>query len=122
MRELQRLAAATGKEASKETRKALAEVAEPTRVDAERYAESGIRRIGPRWSRMRVGVTRRSVYVAPRQRGVKARGPDPRRRPRFADLMEERAMTPALEKNRDNFSRRVEDAFERIARNWNRKG
>lgn len=120
--DFQRVAAAAGGAAPKITRDALREVAEPIRADAEQLAQTGIRRIGPRWSRMRVGVTRRLVYVAPRQRGVKGRGADPRRRPKFADLLDRRAMTPALERNEDNIERRVEQAFDALARRWNSSG
>lgn len=121
LRQFQALCAAAGKEASKQTRDALRGVAEPVRADAEALATSRIRRIGPRWGRMRVGVTRSSVYVAPRQKGVRSRGADPRRRPRFATLMEERAMDPALKQNESRIERSVEEAFDDLARRWNRR-
>lgn len=120
LRELKLIAAATGKEANKELNVELRKVAEPIRADAEGLAASGIRRIGPKWSKMRVGVTTKLVYVAPRQRGVKGGGLDSRRRPKFADLMEERAMGPALEHNREMIEGRVDDLFGRIATDWNR--
>lgn len=120
LRELQVLFAAAGKEAQGDMRRALSEVAEPIRADAESLAVSSIPRIGVPWSRMRTGVTRKAVYVAPRQRG--ARGANPRRRPRFADLLDARAMTPALERNKANIEGRVEDAFSALADRWNRHG
>lgn len=120
LRELEALIAAEGPKAKRELNKELRLVAEPIRADAESFAASGIPRIGPTWSKMRVGVTRTLVYVAPRQRGVKGRGPNPRRRPRFADLMLERAMDPALKKNESLIVDRVEALFERLGNDWNR--
>jgi hypothetical protein len=70
---------------------------------------------------MRVGVTQRLVYVAPRERGVKSRGPDPRGRPKFATLMEARAMDPALERNEPMIERQVEALFDDLAADWNRR-
>lgn len=121
LRELEILLATEGPKAKRELNKRLRLVAEPIRADAESLAATTITRIGPKWSRMRVGVTRTLVYVAPRERGVKGRGPDPRRRPKFADLMEQRAMDPALERNKAQIVRRVEDLFDGLAADWNRR-
>lgn len=121
LRELELAFAAAGKKANRELRAELRKVAEPIRSDAESLARSAIPRIGPKWSRMRVvGVTRTLVYVAPRERGVKGRGADPRRRPKFADLLLERSMDPALEKNKDKVEGAVGDLFARLANDWNR--
>ncbi len=122
LRDLERSFGAVGRKAKRELNLELRKVAEPIRADAEHLAASSIRRIGPKWSRMRVGVTSKLVYVAPRQKGVRTRGADPRRRPKFADLMEERAMDPALERNRSNIEHAVEGVFDRIAGDWNRSG
>jgi len=119
--ELRRLSAAAGREAKKRTDDALRQVAEPIRADAEALAVSSIPRVGVAWSRMRVGVTNRAVYVAPRKRGARGRD-NPRRRPRFADLLEQRAMTPALDRNRDQIESRVEAALQTVADGWNRTG
>lgn len=119
--ELERLMAAAGPEAKRALNAELRSVAEPIRSDVERLAVAGIPRIGPKWSRMRIGVTRKAVYVAPRQRGVKGRGDDPRRRPKFADLLLERAMDPALKRNEPLIQRRVDELFHRIANEWNRR-
>lgn len=119
-RELKRLATAAGKTASRELNAELREVAEPIRADAEGFAAAGIRRIGPNWSRMRVGVTTRVVYVAPRERGIKTRGVDGRRRPKFATLLEQRAMTPALRRNEPLIAARVNTLFDHLADRWNR--
>ncbi len=120
LRQLQGLLRHTADRADKGLRLELRQLAEPIRSDAESLAVSGIRKVGPRWGKMRVGVTQSLVYVAPKQRGIKTRGYDGRRRPRFADLMESRAMTPALDRNRDDIARGVDDLFTRIARDWNR--
>lgn len=119
LRELNRVIAATSKEAKRELNKELRLVAEPIRADAQALAASRIPRIGPKWSAMRVGVTQRAVYVAPRQKGVRARGLDLRRRPKFATLMEERAMAPALRHNEPLIVERVDVLFRNISRDWN---
>ena len=98
LRELQAAFKAAGKETAKELREELRKVAEPTRADAERLAASEISHIGPKWSRMRVGVTRRLVYVAPKQRGVKTRD-SPKSRPNLGGLLAEKALEPALLRN-----------------------
>lgn len=120
LRELQRLMALTPKKAQLELKAELRKLAEPVRADAESLAASGIRRIGTKWSKMRVGVTRTLVYVAPRQRGVRTRGSDPRRRPKFADLMLERSFDPALERNKALIESDVEALFDRLGNEWNR--
>jgi hypothetical protein len=116
-RELIRAFTLAGKETSREIRSELRGVAEPIRADAEQLAAETIPRIGPKWSRMRVGVTTRLVYVAPRQRGVR-NFDDPRARPKFADLVMGRAMEPALERNRVRAEAAVEEALARIGRDW----
>lgn len=121
LRELELAFAQAGKRANRELRAELRKIAEPIRADAENLAASAITRIGPNWSKMRVGVTRTLVYVAPKERGVKTKGPDPRRRPKFADLMLERAMDPALEKNKGRIEHDVADLFQRLANDWNRR-
>lgn len=116
-RELLRAFNAAGKDARKEIRDELRGVAEPIRADAEQLAEETIPRIGPRWSRMRIGVTTKLVYVAPMERGVR-HFDDPRARPKFADLLMGRAMEPALERNRDRAAQAVEAALDHLERGW----
>lgn len=70
----------------------LAAAAEPVRSTAEQLAGSNIRNIGDQWSQMRVGVTSKVVYVAPKRR--RRRGSP---RPNLAGLLMDRAMQPALE-------------------------
>jgi hypothetical protein len=95
-------------------RAGLRDVAEPVRRTAEALSQARITRIGRKWWKMRVGVTRTLVYVAPRQRGITGRGPDPRRRPRFADLLLERAMEPALEQNEAKVERAVDRLLDHV--------
>lgn len=49
-------------------RRELREVGEPVRLLAEQMAAGNISNIGATWSRMKLGVTSRVVYVAPRAR------------------------------------------------------
>jgi hypothetical protein len=116
---LRRRLAAASPAAKKALDETLRDLAEPVRADAEHLAVSGIPRIGLRWSRMRVGVTNKLVYVAPRQRGTRTRS-SPRSRPRFATLLEQRAMTPALEQNQARIEQGAENLFESLADRWNR--
>src|SRR4051812_43239552 len=96
LRELNRAFAAADKETQVVLKKAEAAVAEPVRVEAEQLAVqtiSGLRRTRgvPVWSLMRIGVTRTSVYVAPKKR----RGRPNLRRPNLAPLLMGQAMEPA---------------------------
>lgn len=120
LREFHVLCEASGPIAKRELDETLRDVAEPVRASAESLAVSGIVRVGIPWSRMRVGVTRRAVYVAPQKRGSRRR--TARSRPNFARLMEQRAMTPALEQNKPLIEQRVNAAFEQLAARWNALG
>lgn len=121
MRELSAAFAKFGKEANGQLREEFAKVAEPIRRDAEQNAQAEIRRIGSKWSAMRVGVTRRVVYVAPKARGV-GRGVGGRRRPNLAPLLMERAMRPALERNRFEVAEAADRALGRLGHEWGRGG
>jgi len=111
MRELVRTFDRLPREYRAEVRSELAESAEGVAERAEELALAGIRNIGEPWSRMRVGVTARSVYVAPRQRSRRTR-----RRPNFARLLLERAMEPALRERAHEVRRRLEEALDRLGR------
>lgn len=104
----------------RELRTELRKVAEPVASDAERLALAGITHIGIPWSRMRVGVTRRSVYVAPKQRGVKTRGRGRLRRPNLAPLLLERAMGPAVQNNEGLIVGRAQHVLDVVGRDWER--
>lgn len=120
LRELQRAFARTEKAAQKQTRATFVEVAEPVRRDAEGYARSRVARIGTRWPQMRVGVTTKSVYVAPKQRGRASRRNAALRRPNLAALLMTRSMEPALEENAPLIYDRVDRALDQLATQFDR--
>jgi hypothetical protein len=76
---LQKHFAVIDKELSGDLRDGFRKAAEPVRRDAEVLTQQAIGVGRVRWDQMRVGVTRTSVYVAPKQRG---RGTPPNRRRR----------------------------------------
>ena len=115
LREMSLAFSKADKDLKKNLRSTLREVAEPVREEAASRASHEIRNIGPRWSQMRVGVTSKVVYVAPRQR---SRGGS--RRPNLASLLMERAMEPALEANAGQIEDACEDMLDKIARDWGR--
>lgn len=115
LRELSRAFALADKEERKRFRATLREIAEPVRADAESLAISRIPNVGVPWSRMRVGVTRTSVYVAPRQRGSRRR-----KRPNLAGLLMDRAMSPALDAHQGEIAGAVDDMLGDVARLWER--
>lgn len=117
LRELNRAFALASRELVTEMNDTLRKVAEPVRSDAEALSTAAIPRIGMQWSRMRVGVTRTSVYVAPRKRGSRdAR----RKRPNLAGLLLDRAMLPALNRNEHRVTVGVEQLLHKIGRDWER--
>jgi hypothetical protein len=122
LRELQAAFAHADKETNRLLRAGLREVAEPVRAEAEQLAVERIPRVGPRWSRMRTGVTRKVVYVAPRERGLRTRGDDPRRRPRFGTLLMDRAMEPALERHAPEIEAAVEHLLDEVSADFNHGG
>lgn len=102
---LARAFASVSKETGRTLRRELRDLAEPIAASATQFASADISGIARQktehWEEMRVGVARgfSLVYVAPRHRGIKGRGDDPRRRPKFADTLRDKAMTPAVEAN-----------------------
>lgn len=124
-RELSRAFSKADAQLSRDLRSSLKAAAEPVRSDAELLARARIRRIrtaGTRldWARMRVGVTSTVTYVAPRERGVKARGRSRLRRPKFAGLLLSRSMEPALERNAPRVAAEVEHLLDVIGSDWER--
>jgi hypothetical protein len=93
------------------------EVAQPVARDASAMARGRIRNIGPVWSQTRIGLTRRSVYVATKPRGLRA---GPAKRPNLAPLLMGRALRPALERNRGQIRRDFEQVLATAARRFNR--
>lgn len=120
LRDLERAFKLAGPAANSELRKALAEVGEPIAHDAETLARTSIRNIGEPWSRMRVGVTQKVVYVAPRERGKKSRVNPRLRRRNLFDLMMGRSMEPALARNFPFIEKRVDHALATVGREWER--
>jgi hypothetical protein len=111
LKELDRAFKAMDKELQKELRAELKQAAEPVRDLAEQKATAGIRNIGPQWGQMKLGVTARSVYVAPKAR---RHGGSPR--PNVGLLLMEKAMFPALDENEEKVERGVEELIDRLAR------
>lgn len=75
----------------------LAAAAEPVRARATDLAGSEIRNIGDQWSQMRIGVTTKVVYVAPKQRRKRGHSGARYGRPNLGTLLMNRAMQPALD-------------------------
>lgn len=117
LRELNRAFRLADRELATELRGRLKDAAEPVRADAERLAAASIPRIGLPWSRMRVGVTTNNVYVAPKHRGTRD---ERRRRRNLAGLLLERSMLPALDQNKDDVVRAVDNLLVEIGRDWER--
>jgi hypothetical protein len=105
-------------------RRTFREAAEPVKKSAEELALSEVHRMpySPKWAKMRIGVTRREVYVAPRQRGIKGRGDDPRRRPNLAVIMGPRVFQAALDRHRAQIVHMVEHTLDVICENFNAGG
>lgn len=105
---------------SKDMNDALRSAGEPVRQDAEALAVSQISRMTIPWSRMRLGIKRDYVYVAPVERGVKSRTQTGRRRPKFKTKLLDEAMAPALERNTDKVAQEMQDAVKDMGRLWAR--
>jgi hypothetical protein len=100
-------------------RKEIRQAAEPVRATAETLAVERIPSIGVAWSRMRVGVTQTTVYVAPRKRGLKA---GRRKRPNLAPLMQARVMEPALYYHQEEVYRHIDSLIDRECARFNSGG
>ena len=100
------------KELSQEMRDELKKAGEPVGETAEMYALGRIRNMprSPEWAEMRVGVTAKSVYVAPSQRGGGRR-----KNKKYAPLMLRKSMEPALEKNEAKVVKALDDMLDRMA-------
>jgi hypothetical protein len=114
LRELARAFALADKSLQREFSKGLREAADPIRVEAQALASSQISNIGLPWSRMRIGVTRSSVYVAPVERGTRTR----RKRPNLANRLLGEALLPALDHNIEETIERVDDVLHTVGRVW----
>lgn len=114
LRELQRAFALADKATRSKLRVSLRHVAEPVRAAAESLAVQAIPRGKIPWSSMRVGVTRSSVYVAPKQR---RRVGTPR--PNFAAILME-PMQAALDANQEGIADDFDDVLTDVANLWER--
>ena len=124
LHELQAALAKADKQVRLGIRGGLRQVAEPVQKGAEQLALSSISGMSksPRWSRMRIGITRDLVYVAPRQRGTGGRGHQAARRPNLARLLMDRAMQPALEQHAGEIEHRFDEFLDRVADDFNHGG
>jgi hypothetical protein len=117
LRELNRAFARADKTVRLEKNKKLRRAAEPVRADAEALAVDRISRIGPEWSRMRVGVTTKVVYVAPKPKGTRNQS---RRRPKLAGRLMDESMVPALNRNRPAVMEALDEVLDEMERDWAR--
>lgn len=104
---------------------ALQEAAAPVRADAQYLAGTEISHMTTvNWTRMRIGIDRRDhvVYIAPVERGVKVRGRERFRRPKFAATLRDKAMEPALDRNRAKAVARLNQMLGEIKRVWEKNG
>jgi hypothetical protein len=132
LRELQQAFALAEREARLFVRAELRHVAEPIRAEAEQLALTSISGMGrnrksAKWGKMRVGVTRTLIYVAPRQRGrLTKQNPDRWGRGYykgdFGGRLMRVAMEPALEHHAPDVEARMEHALDRMADHFNRGG
>lgn len=122
MSSLLRAFAAADKALERDLKDALEEAAAPVSRDARSLSAGRIRNLeaGDPWSVFRIGSTRSVVYVAPRERGTTARGDQRKRRRNLGNLLMDRAMQPALERNRGAVERRVEQMLGEVANVWER--
>lgn len=123
--ELQRAFTAADRALRQDLRDALMEAAAPVRSDAQVLAQMNIRRmpLGSPWTRMRIGILAGGtvVYVAPVERGVKARGRARFRRPKFAFTLQEKAMDPAAIHNRGRVIKRLDQLVGDVCDLWDRQ-
>lgn len=120
LRDLQKAFRRADADLRKELRAGLRRAAEPVKTSAEQLALERISHMTIPWSKMRVGVTQREVYVAPKQRGIKARGDDPRRRRNLFDLLLGKSLEPALAQNIGKVEAELEHVLDVVGHDWER--
>ena len=123
--DLQRAFTAADRALREDLRDALQEAAAPVRSDSQVLAGTISHMTTNRtsdWTRMRTGIIEGTiVYVAPVERGSKARGDSRKRRRRFKDVLGPR-MDLALERNRGQVVRRLDAMLGEVKRVWERYG
>lgn len=120
LRELNRAFREVSKDLGKGMREALEASGDPVKTAAQTLTVQRVARVGIPWSRMRVGVTKVSVYVAPVERGVKSKTRAKLRRPDFKNVLLDRGLDPALEQNKERVAQEFEDALTDLAKAWAR--
>lgn len=108
LRELQRDLDKYAKDVKKELRVELATIAEPVARTAEQNALANISHIGPTWSRMRIGITTKVVYVAPKTRRKLGTG-----RPNLAGLLG-KEMDASLDQHESGIEKALEAMLDRL--------
>lgn len=112
-REFQRAVARADKETKRDVREAFREVAEPVRVDAVARMSGIDTRSATGY---RVVVRQRGVAVEQRLRRTTGKHPE------YGRLQMRKALEPALAENEDRIERGVENAIDKIADRFERKG
>jgi hypothetical protein len=115
MADFQRALKVVDAQAADDFKHVYEDVAKPMAQYATGLELRGIRRMTMAWADNRVGVGARAVWVVPRRRGVKGRGLDPRRRPRFGELIMKRAYEPTAVAFTPRIRADVERALGRMA-------
>lgn len=110
-RELSKTFKAMGKDVQKEVTKRLKEVGEPARRTAEQLAGENLSRLGD-WSQMRLGVTSKMVYIAPRQRSKRIAS----KRPKLAVELLTKAMFPAIDEHEAEIMSALDDTLDELTR------
>lgn len=120
LRELERAFRLVSKDETKLLRAGIKGAAQPVKLAAEGKAISSIRRMphSPKWAVMRLGYARNLVYMVPKQKGVRGRGPRARRN--LSQLLLNRSMIPAVEQNRAAVERAVQHVLDTVGRQWER--
>jgi hypothetical protein len=113
--EFTRALAVANAQAADDFKHVLEDVAKPMALHATALEMRGIRRMSMAWADNRVWVGTKAVAVAPRRRGVKARGPDPRRRPNLGRLIISRGYEPTAAQYAPRVRADIERALDRIA-------
>lgn len=111
LRELTRDFKKISKDLDKEVTNELKEAADPVKRDAQQKGLSQIRNLTQRWSRMRIGVSKAKglVYMVP---ATKRSVGTPR--PNLNPLLMDEAMWPAVEDNRDEVVKGLEEMIDKL--------
>jgi hypothetical protein len=112
-KELERAFLELRREVLTELRPAMRKIGEGVRTLAEQKAGADIANIGSQWGRMRIGVTTRMFYVAPRSRNHGGS-----KRPNLAGLLMQKAMVPAADEKRTEMVAAV-DALVKVSAHRN---